>query len=427
MKKIIKAITLFLIIAIFSEVSYAAECLNSGEFNEKYMNNNVMWSGKEWITDTYPPKISQDGTDFTEVEGNEEIPNIMKFGQFGYKYVWTGSDYLVYKKNHGYLDANDIKYMYRLSEDFNTILNTYQIPNLINNLEFIDDKIFIATENVLPMYRVNGDPSSGILKAYRFLFEIYYSTDCVEWTKVENDIIKSFYGDGINMQKINDKLFINHMLYSDDKLIDIKYEAHEPCRVSKVGSYICEVVPDNEYKTENNTVLAFSNDGVYWAYLPIDIKTNVIQKVFELGDEIVIEDYRDYYVGDKEEVFSQLREKLPNNPVYVKFNDDILGFDEPPIIEDGSTLVPMRFLFEQMGADVEWDSETQTATATLDNTAVTFSIDNINAEVNKTPAQMDVPARLVNGKTMVPLRFLSENMGYDVDWDADSRTAIVNS
>lgn len=52
--------------------------------------------------------------------------------------------------------------MYRLSEDFNTILNTYQIPNLINNLEFIDDKIFIATENVLPMYRVNGDPSSGI-------------------------------------------------------------------------------------------------------------------------------------------------------------------------------------------------------------------------------------------------------------------------
>jgi hypothetical protein len=187
------------------------------------------------------------------------------------------------------------------------------------------------------------------------------------------------------------------------------------------------VVPDNEYKTENNTVLAFSNDGVYWAYLPIDIKTNVIQKVFELGDEIVIEDYRYYYTCNKEEVFSQLREKLPNNPVYVKFNDDILGFDVPPIIEDGSTLVPMRFLFEQMGADVEWDSETQTATATLDNKALTFSIDNVNARINNKPAKMDVPARLVNGKTMVPLRFLSENMGYDVDWDADSRTAIVNS
>mgnify|MGYP000181735782 FL=1 len=144
MKKIIKAITLFVIIAIFSEVSYAAEYLNSVEFNRKRMDENIIWSGKEWITTSYPPKISQDGTDFTEVEGNEEIPNIMKFGQFGYKYVWTGSDYLVYKKHHGYLDANHTKYMYRLSEDFNTILNTYQIPNLINNLEFIDDKIFYS-------------------------------------------------------------------------------------------------------------------------------------------------------------------------------------------------------------------------------------------------------------------------------------------
>ena len=70
-------------------------------------------------------------------------------------------------------------------------------------------------------------------------------------------------------------------------------------------------------------------------------------------------------------------------------------------------------------------SETQTATATIDNKAVTFSIDNVNARINNKPAKMDVPARLVNGKTMVPLRFLSENMGYDVDWDADSRTAIV--
>ena len=78
-----------------------------------------------------------------------------------------------------------------------------------------------------------------------------------------------------------------------------------------------------------------------------------------------------------------------------------------------------------MGADVEWNGETQTVTATLDNTEITFSINNINAEVNNILTTMDVPARLVNGKTMVPLRFLSENMGYTVEWDADSRTAII--
>ena len=67
----------------------------------------------------------------------------------------------------------------------------------------------------------------------------------------------------------------------------------------------------------------------------------------------------------------------------------------------------------------------KTAKATLDNTEITFSINNINAEVNNILTKMDVPARLVNGKTKVPLRFLSENMGYTVDWDADSRTAII--
>ena len=130
----------------------------------------------------------------------------------------------------------------------------------------------------------------------------------------------------------------------------------------------------------------------------------------------------EYDMADIEDI---LNEKCPSDTPYIEFDGNILGFDVPPIIEDGSTLVPMRFLFEQMGADVEWDGKTKTATATLGDKEITFSIDNVNARINNKPAKMDVPARLINDKTMVPLRFLSENMGYDVDWDADSRTAII--
>ena len=68
------------------------------------------------------------------------------------------------------------------------------------------------------------------------------------------------------------------------------------------------------------------------------------------------------------------RNACDKSQIYVKFDGIYLGFETPPIIENGSTLVPMRFLFEQMGADVEWNGETQTATATLDNTEITFSI-----------------------------------------------------
>ena len=128
---------------------------------------------------------------------------------------------------------------------------------------------------------------------------------------------------------------------------------------------------------------------------------------------------------DLEDLRTAWRNACDKSQIYVKFDGIYLGFETPPIIENGSTLVPMRFLFEQTGADVEWNGETQTATATLDNTAVTFAIDDTNAEVNNTPATMDVPARLINGKTMVPLRFLSEEMGFEVTWDAESRTAII--
>ena len=59
MKKIIKVISLFLIIVVFGEVSYASEYLNNVEFTQKRMDENITWSGREWITDKYPPQIGR--------------------------------------------------------------------------------------------------------------------------------------------------------------------------------------------------------------------------------------------------------------------------------------------------------------------------------------------------------------------------------
>ena len=186
-----------------------------------------------------------------------------------------------------------------------------------------------------------------------------------------------------------------------------------------------------EMQSDNSNTFRISRDGVYSVDIAIpEYSGNISGSEYVNScnlwkDKLVLWTRKRLVEYDMADIEDVLNEKCPSDTPYIEFDGNILGFDVPPIIEDSSTLVPMRFLFEQMGADVEWDSETQTATATLDNTVVTFSIDNINAEVNKTSATMDVPARLINGKTMVPLRFLSENMGYDVDWDADSRTAIV--
>ena len=160
---------------------------------------------------------------------------------------------------------------------------------------------------------------------------------------------------------------------------------------------------------------------------------SIMQKepwVYEYGDDLVI----DWRLRDrpgtsyrlrtpKQPVYDEL-ERLKSAP-YVCVNDTILGFTQPPITESDRTLVPMRFLFEQLGAEVDWDNDTQTAIAQKANTTINFSIDNTTATVNGEQVTMDVPARLVGDKTMVPLRFLSEELGYTVEWDEGPRMATV--
>jgi hypothetical protein len=113
------------------------------------------------------------------------------------------------------------------------------------------------------------------------------------------------------------------------------------------------------------------------------------------------------------------------NPTYVMLDNTILGFQEVPVIESDRTLVPMRFLFEQMGEKVDWDENTKTATVQGQSQNISFSINSTEAKVNGAPAYMDVPARLINDKTMVPLRFLSEELGYTVEWDEEHHIAKI--
>ena len=99
--------------------------------------------------------------------------------------------------------------------------------------------------------------------------------------------------------------------------------------------------------------------------------------------------------------------------------------DTPPTLVGGRTVVPLRAIFEAIGANVEWDNDTRTATGTRDNTTVVIQIDNPTAYINSEARTLDVPAQLINGRTMVPARFISEAMGCDVTWYDTTKTAAV--
>src|SRR5690606_22115405 len=92
----------------------------------------------------------------------------------------------------------------------------------------------------------------------------------------------------------------------------------------------------------------------------------------------------------------------------------------------GRTLVPLRALFETMGATVEWDGATRTVLATWDGGNMSLPIGSSQAIVNGQTVELDVPAQLVNNSTMVPLRFVAESMGALVGWYENSRVITIN-
>jgi hypothetical protein len=104
-----------------------------------------------------------------------------------------------------------------------------------------------------------------------------------------------------------------------------------------------------------------------------------------------------------------------------------LSFDVEPIIENGRTLVPLRAIFEALGAEVLWNGETRTVTALAGAKQIRLTIGQTTAYIDNQPYQIEVPARVVNGRTLVPLRFVSESLGAQVQWEASTQTITITT
>ncbi|MBE7047332.1 MAG: hypothetical protein E7396_07960 [Ruminococcaceae bacterium] len=113
--------------------------------------------------------------------------------------------------------------------------------------------------------------------------------------------------------------------------------------------------------------------------------------------------------------------------INVTINSVSQSYDVMPLIENGRTLVPMRGIFEALGAEIKWDDETKTVTGTKGDTNIILKIGSTLAKVNDKDVTLDVAAKIIGGRTFVPVRFVSESLGCKVDWDNDTKTVIINS
>ncbi len=111
--------------------------------------------------------------------------------------------------------------------------------------------------------------------------------------------------------------------------------------------------------------------------------------------------------------------------IIVTLNGAAVNSDTAPVVRNGHTLVPLRSVLEQMGADVSWDADSNTAICELNGNTVKITIGENQFSFNGKQRALDAPAEAVDGRTMVPLRAIVEALGGKVGWDGVSRIVSV--
>ncbi len=112
--------------------------------------------------------------------------------------------------------------------------------------------------------------------------------------------------------------------------------------------------------------------------------------------------------------------------VAIMLNGNYLYSDVAPTVIDGRTLLPMRALFEALDATVTWDEASSTATAVSEDATIQITENQTTAYVNGNAVELDVPAMILGGRFVVPVRFVSEALGASVTWDARTSLVIIS-
>ena len=113
--------------------------------------------------------------------------------------------------------------------------------------------------------------------------------------------------------------------------------------------------------------------------------------------------------------------------ISVQVNGKALSMDSKPFIKQGKVLVPMRAIFETLGASVKWDDKTQKVTAKKGSTEIALWIGKKEAKVGSKNVILDVAAAVDKGRTFVPLRFVAESLGAKVDWVSSKNLVVVTT
>ena len=184
---------------------------------------------------------------------------------------------------------------------------------------------------------------------------------------------------------------------------------------SGVGGTIMPAVNPGEFIVKSNSddkVAKIDGELVYNGTVALEPGEISVEWVAgEQPEEVVVE--------EKTEI------KLTIGNAEIITNGEAKALDVPAQIIESRTMVPLRAIFEALGASVEWDDATKTVTSVKGETTVKLTIGQASINVNGEDKALDVPAQIVDSRTLVPVRAIAESFGCDVAWDDATKTVTI--
>ncbi len=155
----------------------------------------------------------------------------------------------------------------------------------------------------------------------------------------------------------------------------------------------------------------------------LEIKSEM-KSTIDLMKEVVKNRYSVEELEELRKAGDELKEEnediivIPVENINAKNKD--IKFDTPPVIKEGRTLIPVRALTEGFGATVKWNAEDKKVTIAKGDVEIVLQLDSKIAIVNGEEIELDVPSAAYNNRTYVPLRFIIEKLGLKVEYDKDT-------
>ena len=162
-----------------------------------------------------------------------------------------------------------------------------------------------------------------------------------------------------------------------------------------------------------------------------DVKEGYNEDYDETGSQDITsskyDDKEQSYNKEFDERVTDVEETPASKPDGIKIflNGRQLEFDVEPMIINGRTMVPMRVIFEVLGAEVSWDGQTQTAIGETKKTTVKITIGKDYLLKNDNIVVLDSPAVIVSGRTLVPVRAIAESLDCKVEWYGETQVVEI--